>query len=62
MISTFYKSKAIRALCGLENARLKGLLRRVIGRIFNEIEVMGCCNEYQAEHGTGGTQGSDAAA
>jgi len=28
-----YRNEAIRSLCGLRNSRLKGLLRRVVGRI-----------------------------
>jgi hypothetical protein len=32
-----YKDKAVRSLRALENANLKGLLRRVVARIFNEI-------------------------
>ena len=57
-----HKSDAIRSLCHLRNARLKGLLRRVVGRIFNEIEVMGCCNDHQAGDAAGGEEGSEAAA
>ena len=45
-----HKSRAIGALGRLKNAALKGLLRRVVGKIFDDIEVMGCCNEYKAGH------------
>lgn len=45
-----YKARAIGSLYVLRNANLKGLLRRVIGKIFNDFEVMGCCNDYQAGH------------
>lgn len=34
-----YREKAIRSLRPLENASLKGLLRRVIAKIFNELET-----------------------
>ncbi|MBN2505159.1 MAG: polyprenyl synthetase family protein [Verrucomicrobia bacterium] len=41
-----YKGQAIRSLRDLENPNLKGLLRRVIGRIFNETEIQGWCKEF----------------
>ena len=45
-----YKSKAIGCLYELTNSDLKGLLRRVIGKIFNDFEMMGCCNDRTAGH------------
>lgn len=45
-----YKEEAIRSLRDLENANLKGLLRRVIGKIFNDVEIKGWCKEHQADH------------
>ena len=36
-----YKELAIRSLTDLENSNLKGLLRRVIGMIFNDTVVKG---------------------
>ena len=45
-----YKSQAIGSLIALKNANLKGLLRRVIGRIFNDFDSMGCCNDPGAGH------------
>ncbi len=48
-----YKSQAIGALIALKNANLKGLLRRVMGKIFNDFEIMGCCNDHQARHAPG---------
>ena len=45
-----YKEEAIRSLRDLENPNLKGLLRRVIGKIFNDIEIKGWCKEHQATH------------
>ena len=42
-----YKELAIRSLTDLENANLKGLLRRVIGKIFNDTIVKGWCSEVQ---------------
>ena len=40
-----YKSQAIGSLIALKNANLKGLLRRVIGKMFNDFEIMGCCDD-----------------
>jgi len=45
-----YKSQAISSLTLLKDANLKGLLRRVAGKIFNDFEIMGCCNDYTAGH------------
>jgi geranylgeranyl pyrophosphate synthase len=44
-----YKSQAIGSLITLKNAGLKGLLRRVMGKLFNDFEIMGCCNDPQAQ-------------
>ncbi len=48
-----YKSQAIGSLIALKNAGLKGLLRRVMGKIFNDFEIMGCCDDNQARHAPG---------
>ncbi|MBM4025235.1 MAG: DUF116 domain-containing protein [Planctomycetes bacterium] len=45
-----YKSQAIGSLIRLKNANLKGLLRRVIARIFHDFDVMGCCDDPGAGH------------
>jgi geranylgeranyl pyrophosphate synthase len=42
-----YKEEAIRSLRDLENQNLKGLLRRVIGKIFNDVEIKGWCKEQE---------------
>jgi len=49
-----YKARAIGCLYRLTNSDLKGLLRRVIGKIFNDFEVMGCCNDRKAGHDQSG--------
>ena len=46
-----YKEIAIRSLQNLENANLKGLLRRVLGKIFNDLEIKGWCREYEVKNG-----------
>ncbi len=53
-----YKQRAIRSLRGLENANLKGLLRRIVGKIFDDIEPMGCCNDYKAGDARRGRAGT----
>jgi geranylgeranyl pyrophosphate synthase len=47
-----YKEQAIRALPELRNASLKGLLRRVIGKIFT-LEVQGWCSEFETRNAAG---------
>jgi geranylgeranyl diphosphate synthase, type II len=42
-----YKEEAIRSLRDVENPNLKGLLRRVIGKIFNDTEIKGWCKEFE---------------
>ena len=46
-----YKETAIRCLSDLENHNLKGLLRRVLGKIFNDIEIKGWCHEFEVKNG-----------
>ncbi|HAM71542.1 MAG TPA: polyprenyl synthetase [Verrucomicrobiales bacterium] len=45
-----YKEEAIRCLRDLENASLKGLLRRLVGKIFNETEIKGWCKEFEQKN------------
>jgi geranylgeranyl pyrophosphate synthase len=45
-----YKEDAIRSLRDLESASLKGLLRRVIGKIFNDAEIKGWCKEFEQKN------------
>ena len=44
-----YKEAAIRSLPELRNPSLKGLLRRVIGKIFR-VEIQGWCGEFEARN------------
>jgi geranylgeranyl diphosphate synthase, type II len=46
-----YKEEAIRCLRDLENPNLKGLLRRVLGKIFNDLEIKGWCKEQEQLNG-----------
>ena len=45
-----YKEEAIRALRDLDNQNLKGLLRRVVGKIFNDTEIKGWCKEFEEKN------------
>ncbi len=45
-----YKEEAIRSLREVSSANLKGLLRRVIGKIFNETEIKGWCKEFETKN------------
>ncbi len=47
-----YKEAAVRTLPGLHNPSLKGLLRRVIGKIFR-VEIQGWCSEFEARNAAG---------
>jgi geranylgeranyl diphosphate synthase type II len=48
-----YKEQAIRTLPELDNASLKGLLRRVVGKIFS-VEIKGWCSEFEARNAASG--------
>jgi geranylgeranyl pyrophosphate synthase len=45
-----YKEEAIRSLAALDHSSLKGLLRRVIGKIFNDVEIQGWCKEQEQKN------------
>ncbi len=47
MLLGTYKEEAIRSLHDLENHNLKGLLRRTLGKIFNDVEIKGWCKEHE---------------
>lgn len=48
-----YKEEAVRTLRGLANANVKGLLRRTVGKIFNDLQIKGWCNEFEAGNAPG---------
>ena len=39
--------EAIRSLALLDHPSLKGLLRRVVGKVFNDVEIKGWCKEQE---------------
>jgi geranylgeranyl pyrophosphate synthase len=45
-----YKARSLKCLTRLENPTLKGLLRRVLCKIFDDIEKMRCCDDHKAKH------------
>jgi geranylgeranyl diphosphate synthase, type II len=55
-----YKEQAIRTLPSLANASLKGLLRRVVGKLFR-VEIKGWCSEFETRDAAGRQVGADAA-
>jgi geranylgeranyl pyrophosphate synthase len=55
-----YKEEAIRTLPALQNASLKGLLRRVIGKVFC-VEIKGWCGEFETRNAAGRQTGVHAA-
>jgi geranylgeranyl diphosphate synthase, type II len=55
-----YKEQAIRTLPELQHASLKGLLRRVVGKIFR-VEIKGWCSEFEARNAAGGAPRAAAA-
>lgn len=56
-----YKEEATRTLRKLDNANVKGLLRRTVGKIFNDLEIKGWCNEFETRNGAGVAAGAAAA-
>jgi geranylgeranyl diphosphate synthase type II len=55
-----YKEQAIRTLPALRDASLKGLLRRVVGKIFR-VEIKGWCSEFETRDAAGRQAGAHAA-
>ena len=54
-----YEQQAVNSLRVLENATLKGLLRRVIGKIFGDkLVIEGYCGEFEARNAAGRPVGS----
>lgn len=46
-----YKETAVRSLAEVEVPNLKGLLRRTLGKIFNDTEIKGWCKEFEEKNG-----------
>lgn len=52
-----YKEEALRALSELKSASLKGMLRRVVSKIFS-LEVKGWCSEFETRNAAGRETGA----
>lgn len=50
MLLENFKEQAIRSLQEVDLPNLKGLLRRVIGKIFNELEIKGWCSDFEEKN------------
>jgi geranylgeranyl pyrophosphate synthase len=57
-LADYYKSQAISALARIDNTALKSLLRKVICKIFNDLETMRCCDDFKAGNDIDRKQGS----
>ncbi|MEZ6118767.1 MAG: polyprenyl synthetase family protein [Pirellulaceae bacterium] len=55
-----YKEEAVRSLAKLQNASLKGLLRRVISKIFT-VELKGWCSEFETRNAASSTSSAEVA-
>jgi hypothetical protein len=55
-----FKEEALRALSELQTSSLKGLLRRVVSKIFS-VEIRSWCSEFEARNAPGGTAGAEVA-
>ncbi len=56
-----YKEEAIRSLRFLSSPTLKGLMRRIVSKIFGEHLIEGYCSEFEARNAAGRATGADAA-
>ena len=56
-----YKEDAIRSLRFLSSPTLKGLMRRIVGKIFGETLIEGYCSEFEARNAAGRAAGAEAA-
>ena len=56
-----YEEQAVRSLRFLHHATLKGLLRRVVGKIFPRSLIEGYCSEFETRNAAGREAGAEAA-
>ena len=57
-----YKEDAIRSLRFLSSPTLKGLMRRIVGKIFGEKLIEGYCSEFEARNAASRATGTESAA
>ena len=56
-----YKEDAIRSLRFLTSPTLKGLMRRIVGKIFGEKLIEGYCSEFEARNAASRAAGTESA-
>ncbi len=56
-----YKEDAIRSLRFLSGPTLKGLMRRIVGKIFGETLIEGYCSEFEARNAASRATGAESA-
>ena len=57
-----YREDAVRSLRFLASPTLKGLMRRIVGKIFGETLIEGYCSEFETRNAASRAAGADAAA
>ena len=57
-----YREDAVRSLRFLSSPTLKGLMRRIVGKIFGEALIEGYCSEFETRNAASRTAGAEAAA
>ncbi|MDA1093440.1 MAG: polyprenyl synthetase family protein [Acidobacteria bacterium] len=57
-----YKEESIRALRFLSSPTLKGLMRRIVGKIFGEKLIEGYCSEFETRNAAGRAPGAESVA
>ena len=57
-----YKEDAIRSLRFLSSPTLKGLMRRIVGKIFGEKLIEGYCSEFEARNAASRASGAESTA
>ena len=57
-----YREDAVRSLRFLASPTLKGLMRRIVGKIFGETLIEGYCSEFETRNAASRTAGAEAAA
>ena len=56
-----YREDAVRSLRFLASPTLKGLMRRIVGKIFGETLIEGYCSEFETRNAASRTAGAEAA-
>jgi geranylgeranyl diphosphate synthase, type II len=54
-----YRKEAVQAVSPVDRVNLKIVLHRVVGRIFSDHLLMGCCDDHQARHAPRGGEGEE---